>query len=488
MSPPGQRRRELARSEHMTRRQFLQALAEGAASAALAARATGKARGTERRARRPNFVFILTDDQRHDAMGCAGNRWIHTPNIDALAARGVRFTRAFVTLSICSPSRATCLTGRYGSRCGVMSLGKGLNAGEKTFAHHLKAAGYRTGIVGKWHLRDRPRDCGFDYAAYFQGNGPHYDRRVVEGGRKKVAKGYIEDYSAAKCVEFMRAASDEDSPFLLWWCTQVPHMTDRFTWDARRETLARYDAGRLPLPVTWRDDLSGKPPYLKTARSRTRALTYGYDKAESVRRHLRRYYAAITDMDAAVGSLLKGLDALHLRDSTYVFFLSDNGWLLGEHGLTSKVLPYEESIRVPMILAGPRVKPGVDGHLVLNADVMPTMLELAGLAPAGNVHGRSLLPLLTKAETPWRESILYEAPVSVLGSAPLLAVRTERWKYVRTFEGKRLSEAAKVTFEELYDLRSDPHETTNLIARPEHAKVRARLVGELARLRKGLTP
>jgi len=484
----GARRRELAGSEDMTRRKFLRILTQGAASAALGAGMTAKGPEADRRVTKPNFVFILTDDQRHDAMGCAGNRWIHTPNIDALAARGVRFDRAFVTLSICSPSRATCLTGRYGSRCGVMSLGKGLNTGEKTFAEYLKAAGYRTGIVGKWHLRDRPRDCGFDYAAYFESNGPHYDRRVTEDGRKRIAKGFIEDYSAAKGVEFMRAASDGDSPFLLWWCTQVPHMTDRFTWDARRETLARYDAGRLPLPVTWRDDLSGKPPYLKTARSRTRALTYGYDKAESIRRHMRRYYASITDMDAAVGRLLKGLDALHLRDNTYIFFLSDNGWFLGDHGLTSKVLPYEASIRVPMILAGPNVKPGVDDHLVLNADIMPTMLELAGLTPARNVHGRSLLPLLTKAEAPWRSSILYEAPVSVLGSAPLLAVRTERWKYVRTFEGKKLTEAAKVTFEELYDLQSDPHETTNLVGRPEHAKVHARLVAELARLRKSLTP
>jgi len=462
-----------------SRREFLAFSGVGAAGAALRA-AAGRTAG---RADKCNFLFILTDDQRYDAMGCAGNRLIHTPNLDALARRGVRFERAFVTLSICSPSRAACLTGRYGSRNGVTALGQALRKGERTFAHHLKAAGYQTGFVGKWHLRDRPEACGFDYATYFEGNGPHYNRRVTTGARRHVADGYVEDYLAGRSVEFMRAASDAGRPFVLWHCTQVPHMTPRFNWDARDATLARYDERKMPVPVTWRDDLAGKPPYLKDARFRTRARTYGYERQEAIRKHARRYYAAVTDVDAAMGRVLAALDRLNLRESTYVFFLGDNGWMLGDHGLTSKVLPYEPSARVPMIVAGPGIAPRVEGRLVLNADVAPTLLELAGLPVPANLHGRSLMPLLRGTQTAWRKSVLYEAPTAVLGSRPLLAVRTDRWKYVRTFDGKTLAAGAEHTFEELYDLQTDPNEMTNLAGRSEHAAAQKRLATELTRLR-----
>jgi len=467
-----------------TRRGFLANAALGATALAGSRRAPAARSG-----RRPNFLFLFTDDQRFDALGCADNPRIHTPNLDALAARGVRFDRAFVTLSICSPSRAACLTGRYGSRNGVTALGQALRKGERTFAHRLKEAGYRTGFVGKWHVRDRPAACGFDFATYFESNGPHYNRRVTTGTRRHVAPGYIEDYSAARSVEFMRAASNADEPFVLWHCTQVPHMNSRFTWEARDETLARYDPGKLPVPRTWKDDLRGRPPYLKQSRFYTRAQEiYGYDEADAIRRHVRRYYAAITDMDAAVGTLLGALDRLGLRDNTYVIFLSDNGWALGDHGMTSKVLPYEPSIRVPMIVAGPGLTARVDSHLVLNADVAATMLDLAGLAVPGNLHGRSLVPLLRGKSVEWRKSFLYEAPTAVLGSRPLLAVRTERWKYVRTYDGKELRAGAKPSFEELYDLQADPDEVNNLAADPTHAATRTRLAAELDRLRRELRP
>lgn len=473
----------------MNRRQFLRAAGQSAISAALGLSLSRKASAAVP-AGRPNFLFIFTDDQRHDAMGCAGNRLIHTPNVDKLAARGVRFENAFVTLSICSPSRAACLTGRYGSGNGVVTIGPGhkLAAGEKTFAHHLKAAGYRTGFVGKWHLKDRPAECGFDYAMHFESNGPHTNRQVTEEGRKQTAQGFIEDYTAGKAVAFMRAASDADKPFVLWHCTQVPHMTPRFTWNPSPATLARYDPDRMPVPRTWRDDLTGKPPYLKTARSRTKALAYGYDKPDAIRDHVRRYYGAVTEMDASLGRVLDALESLGLADNTYVFFMGDNGWFLGEHGFTSKVLPYEESIRVPLIVAGPGIKPRVADPLVLNVDLAPTMLDMAGLEAPANVHGRSLKGLLEGRKVPWRSSIYYEAPASQLGSRPLLAVRDERWKYVQTFEGQRLDPTAKPTFEELYDLKTDPLETTNLAADPQHAETRKRLVAELAKLGKSLKP
>lgn len=171
-------------------------------------------------------------------MGCAGNPLVRTPNIDSLAARGVRFENAFVTLSICSPSRATCLTGRYGSATGVTSVPGTLNKDEKTIAHYLKKAGYRTGMVGKWHLGNSPGECGFDFATFFRSNGTYYNRKVIKNDKPARATGYIEDYNAQQAIELIKDASS--SPFMLWLCTQVPHMDHNFDWPARDETLATY--------------------------------------------------------------------------------------------------------------------------------------------------------------------------------------------------------------------------------------------------------
>jgi len=460
----------------LTRRDFLGVVGAGVSSAAL--RAEKSATG-----RHPNFLFILTDDQRFDAMGCSGNRLIRTPHIDALAARGVRFDNAFVTLSICSPSRAACLTGRYGSANGVTTLGQTVNKASRTFAQILKKAGYRTGLAGKWHLKNKPESLGFDFASYFTSNGPQYNRKAIEAGRKTTARGYVEDYNADQSIRFLTEAAKSGEPFVLFHCTQVPHMTPKFDWTAKEEMLATYEQSKMPVPETWRDDLSGKPPYLKTARSRTKARTYGYDKAESIQRHCRNYYASITEMDATLGRVLAALDKLGLRENTWVLLMGDNGWFMGEHGFTSKVLPYEESMRVPMIVAGPGTAARVDERLVLNVDLAPTMLDLAGLSVPESMHGRSLVPLLKGKKTDWRKSMLYEAPTPSLGSWPLFAVRTQRWKYIRTFDIKN---RAKLAFEELYDLKADPAEMRNLADQAEYATLQRQLAEELQRLRRAI--
>jgi len=426
---------------------------------------------------RPNFIFILTDDQRHDAMGCAGNDLVRTPNIDLLAARGVRFENAFVTLSICSPSRAACLTGRYGSATGVTSVPGTLNKNEKTIAHMLKEAGYRTGVVGKWHLGNSPAELGFDFATFFRSNGTYYNRKVIMNAKSQRAAGHIEDFNAQQAIEFIKDASS--SPFMLWYCTQVPHMDHTFDWPARDEMLATYDPDQMPVPETWRDDLNGKPSYLKEGRNRKQALRYGYDKAENIRRHLKRYYAAITEMDTALGRFLKAVDKLGLRDNTYFIFMGDNGWFMGEHGFTSKVLPYEESIRAPMMIAGPGIEHGVDSRLVLNIDLAPTILELARIPAPQNMHGKSLLRLLKSQNAQWRRSFLYEAPTPTLGSRPLLALRTERYKLIQTFDA---DEPSRVVFEELYDVKHDPTEMNNLAGQIEYDETLQQLRSKLERV------
>ncbi|MFP4055391.1 MAG: sulfatase-like hydrolase/transferase [Candidatus Brocadiia bacterium] len=428
----------------------------------------------------PNFVFILTDDQRYDALGCA-NPLVVTPHMDALAERGVRFDRAFVTTSICSPSRACCLTGRYGRANGVTGLGMGLDADEVTFAQRLRRAGYRTGYVGKWHLkRPDPAGAGFDSCVWFRSNGPHHGRTVVEGGERKVAEGYIEDYLAARSVAFLEEAAARDRPFLLHIGTQVPHMDHRFRWPASERSLALYEPEAMPVSANWRDDLEGKPPYLETARSRTRALHYGYARKEAIQRHFRHYFAAVTDMDRALGTVLAALDRLGLRNDTWILLMGDNGWMMGEHTFTSKVLAYEASIRVPFLVAGPGLSAEVCQELVLNADVAPTILDLAGLPVPGNVHGRSLVPLLRGQPVDWRQSFLYEALEPELGARPVLAVRTGRWKYIQTLDPR---ERARVDFEELYDLETDPGELHNLAHHEAHQETLAAMRAELERLK-----
>ncbi len=426
---------------------------------------------------RPNIVFVLTDDHRWDCYGAGRRDQIRTPRLDRIADRGVRFENAFVTLAICSPSRAACLTGRYGSANGVTAVGKlGLNLGERTFAHALRDAGYATGVAGKWHLKTRPEECGFDFVSTCWSNGTWYDRQFTIDGEKRTMRGFVDDVTADESIRFIRQSQKQNKPFVLWICTQAPHMDHNFSWPAKQQFLDSYEVDDAPLARSWNDDLAGKPEYLKTSRNRTKALEYGYDDPQKIRKHARDYYASVTQMDAAVGRVLDVLDEPRLSDNTWIIFMGDNGWMLGEHGMTSKVLPYEESMRVPMAICGPATKQQVLDDLVLNIDLTATIYDLAGLSIPGTIHGRSLLPFI-QGDRPadWRNSFLYEAPTPQLGSQPLWAVRNKRWKYVQT---KTDSDSV---FEELYDLQTDPIERVNVADAPAQQKRVTELAQELVR-------
>ena len=424
---------------------------------------------------RPNIVFILTDDHRWDSFGATGYQRIQTPNLDRIAAGGTRFANAFVTLAICSPSRAACLTGRYGSANGVTSVGKTpLNKGERTFAHALCAAGYATGVTGKWHLATTPKECGFEFASTCWSNGTWYGRKFSVDGTTKVMPGFVDDVAADESIRFIDQSTKVGKPFVLWLCTQVPHMDHKFTWPAAKKYLDRYAVSDMSLPKSWNDSLLGKPKYLQASRSRTRALEYGYDDPENIRRHARDYRASVEQMDAAVGRVLSEIKHRGLSKNTWVIFMGDNGWFLGEHGFTSKVLPYEESMRVPMAISGPLTKSQVSNELVLNIDLTATIYEIAGVSVADSIHGRSLLPIVT-GTTPsdWRDSFLYEAPTPQLGSRPLWAIRNERWKYVETQVDDQQS------FAELYDLSTDAVELNNVANDSENAGLVQQLSKEL---------
>jgi arylsulfatase A-like enzyme len=409
----------------------------------------------------PNIIFIYSDDQRQDAVGFNGNKTIVTPQLDKFANKGIQFTNANVVFSLCSPSRAALLTGRYGSANGVLHLGSDLNPNEKTVAQYLKQNGYLTGISGKWHIGRHPEKAGFDYSVYFEGNGTYYGRTIYDQGKKMNPDEHCDLYCANRSVDFIRESAKKEQPFFLFHNTQTPHMNGNLIWDARVETTKKYDASEMPVAENRLDDLSDKPEYLKTVRNHTKAKDYGYPDADAIQQHTLEYYSVITEMDQFLGHLFQILDELDLMEDTYIFFMSDNGWMLGEHGFTSKVLPYRPSTRIPFFVVGPGLKPQTNESLVLNIDMAPTILELAGIEPPQNIHGVSIVPLFNDSTGDWRKSFVYEGLGTYGGAKPNLTVVTHDYRYIQTYEDTELN---NVICQELYDQQKDPMEMDNLIS------------------------
>ncbi|MPY89733.1 MAG: sulfatase-like hydrolase/transferase [Luteitalea sp.] len=411
-------------------------------------------------ATRSNFIVIYSDDQRQDAFGAEGNPAIITPTLDQMAQKAVHFTNANVVFSLCSPSRAAILTGRYGSANGVLHLDSKLNPEERTIAAYLKEAGYQTAISGKWHIQPHPKEVGFDFHVFFEGNGAYYNRVIQDMGNEVRPEEHCDEYCVDRSIDFLEDAVSNNRPFFLFHNTQLPHMNGELKWDARQQTLAKYNVADMPVAKTRLDDLSSKPEYLKTVRNRVQAAKYGYPDAEAIQRHTKEYYAVITEMDDALGRLFKAIDRLGLRENTYIIFMSDNGWMLGEHGFTSKVLPYRPSTRVPMFILGPGLTPRTEEGIALNIDVAPTLLDLAGIRQPGGIHGKSLVPVITGKAAELRDAFVYEGLGSYGGAKPNLTVISNKYRYIETFENESLS---RVTFRELYDQSSDPEEMENLV-------------------------
>ncbi|GAB5456983.1 MAG: sulfatase [Henriciella sp.] len=419
---------------------------------------------SEGEARRPNFVIIYTDDQRSDFIGYK-NTSVETPHMDRLAKGGLTFNQAIVTTALCSPSRATLLTGRYASVNGVLSVDEAaMREEEVCFSETMRASGYRTAYFGKWHLTNPavPAQCGFEETLYFHGIEGYFDTPLFEDDAPVETSGYLEITLAGAIGDYLGSLGDDDAPFLIHYASLAPHMDKDFAWPNTADTETLYSEERFPLPETWEASLEGKPEYLQTSRSRRRAVeVYGYDDPLKVEAHHRAYAGAVTDLDNAVGVIADALEDAGVLDNTYIIFMGDNGWLMGEYKMTSKLLAYETSIRVPMFISGPGVTPGaVSQALVTNADIAPTILALSGIAPAMPMNGRSLEPLFEDAGAHWRDMAFYEAPASMHEVYPLKAIRSQDWKYIQTLSQ---GEGRELVFEELYNLKTDPNETLNLV-------------------------
>ncbi|MGH9658004.1 MAG: sulfatase family protein, partial [Bryobacteraceae bacterium] len=384
---------------------------------ALSTLAAGFPRLLRGQSRRPNIVFIMTDDQRFDALSCAGNKWIKTPNLDRIAQGGVRFTEAFVTNALCSPSRGCIVTGLYSHAHGVVRNNgpeHHLNPNLPTFPKLLQRAGYHTALVGKWHIASDP--AGFDHWCIFPGQGLYHDPVMIAQGTRMQFRGQSEDVVGDQALEALKSRP-KDKPFCLLYQFKAPHREWRPA--PRHEKL--YEDVTFPEPPTFRTELTGRPAAVRDSdmqiadmpdfaqRGVPASLPREERRKLNYQVFLRNYYRVIHGVDENVGRVLDFLDKNGLAENTLVFYTSDNGFFHGEYGMFDKRLMYEPSIRVPMLVRYPAaVAAGrVDrDHMVINNDVCHTVLDYAGVARPVSIenHGQSWRPILEGKPAGWRES------------------------------------------------------------------------------------
>lgn len=420
--------------------------------------------------RKPNFLFVYTDDQRWDAVGVVqremGERgrypWFQTPNMDRIAAEGVRFRNAFVTLSLCAPSRAAFLTGRYNHLNGVANNSTPFSQASVTHASLLRGAGYKTAYVGKWHMGaqsgQRP---GFDYSASFVGQGRYWDCPFEINGKSQPTKGWVDDVSTDFAIEFIK--QHRAGPFSL----VVGYKACHAPCESPERAQSRFQ-GVAARPVP---NLNVRAIY------RTDGKTSPTDAAPNKVKVNANYFRCVSAADDNLGRLLQTLDELGLTEDTVVIFTSDNGFYQGEHNLGDKRSVYDESLRIPLFVRYPKLiaKGKVLDEMALNIDLAPTLLDLAGVAVPREIQGRSWLPLLAGKNKEWRQSFLAEYFLeNRFATTPTIVA-------VRTTNAKLIKYPGHEEWTELFDLAADPYETKNLISDPAHKDLLGQMTAEFDR-------
>jgi len=438
-----------------------------------------QAQGAPQTAARPmNVVVLVIDDTRWDSIGAAGNRIVRTPRLDALASEGIRFTQARVATAICMTSRASLLTGQYMSRHGIDRFGKQLTPGAfaRTYPGLLRGAGYWTGYVGKYDVgAARPAD--FDFVRAYHGRHWITD---ADGGRV-----HVTEQNARDSIEFLRARP-KDKPFLLSVGYFAPHAED----NAQEQYLpqdwsaASYEGVKVPTsPLGDEKHLRALPPFLSNESNEGRVrFKWRFDTPERYQQYMIRYYRLITEVDAAVGRLVDELKAQGVYQDTLIAFIGDNGYFHGDRGLADKWYPYEQALRVPLIVRDPRTPSRRRGatrdQLALNIDIAPTIVSAARLLVPDVMQGRDLSPLYLSDEAPaWRDEFFYEHPTITSRDripASQGVIRLD-WKYVQWPE---------FDYEQLFNLKDDGQEIRNLANDPAHATQRAKMRQQLDEWRK----
>ena len=450
-------------------------------------------------AARPNVLFILCDDLRPDAVGCYGSKHVKTPHIDRLAAGGVRFTSGFCTTSLCSPSRASILTGLYAHAHGVRNNFTELPASLPTWPGRLREQGYATGYCGKWHMgedNDSPRP-GFDWFVSHKGQGKYFDTEWnVNGQRHETPKGYYTTVVTDYAADWL-ARRPSGKP----WALCIGHKAPHSFYFPEEQYKHAFDEVRVPYPQS-AFHLDGQPDWIRQ-RLPTWHGIYGPlfewrkqfpdTRPEGVRdfeNMVHAYWGTVLSVDDSVGRLVQLLESRGELENTLIIFMGDNGLLEGEHGMVDKRTMHEPSIRIPIIARGPGLPAGkVVERQVVTEDIAPSVLDLCRAPLITKTHGRSWKPLCNEGDPDWRTAWLYEYNYEKQFpyTPNIRGIRTERFKFVHYPHGDGTADRH---LPEMYDLAADPDERNNLAVDPAHATTRADLEQRLTTLLAsfGLTP
>lgn len=437
---------------------------------------------------RPNILYIMSDDHAAHAISAYFSTINKTPNIDRIANGGMRFNNCLVTNSICTPSRAAILTGKYSHINGVPVFNR-FDGSQPTLAKYLQAAGYHTGMIGKWHLGSDP--TGFTYWNILPGQGAYHNPVFIEMGQRKKHTGYCTDLIADFSLEFLKNRP-KDKPFFLMCHHKAPHRP----WEPDEKHRKQWENVEVPEPESFNDDYAGRSDAAREATMRIdrdltptdlkikppEGLTPEQLKKWKYQRYMRDYLACIASVDDNVGRLLDYLDESKLADKTIVIYTSDQGFFLGDHNWYDKRFMYEESLRMPLLVRWPGTakKGTLQSRLVLNVDFAPTLMEAAGLKVPADMQGRSFMPLLRREKpADWRTSMYYRYYHYPMHHRvqPHYGIRTARYKLI-FFN--------KINQWEMYDLYKDPRELKNLYNDPAHADLVKTLKDEMYRLKKEL--
>ena len=487
----------------------------------------------------PNILFIMSDDHANAAVSSYGSKLIETPHIDRIGKEGVLFENSFVTNSICAPSRAVLLTGKYSHINGLRDNRDQFNGSQMTFPKLLQEKGYQTSMVGKWHLKTKP--TGFDYWQILIGQGDYYNPTMVELGDTIRHTGYTTDIITDIALDFLEKR-DASKPFCLLYHHKAPHRN----WMPAPEYFSMYSGQDLPLPETFYDDYASRSAAARDQDMRIEGMflssdlklheeVYGIEtgtggatggflanrgqawkntynrltpeqkekwdahyevineeyKAAKLegnallewkyQRYIKDYLRCVKSVDDNIGRVLNYLDEKDLTENTIVVYTSDQGFYLGEHGWYDKRFMYEESLKMPLVIRYPKAVPAaqINTDIVLNLDFAPTFLDIAGIPVPSEMQGASLKPLLAGQTPPdWRKSMYYhyyEYPHGWHKVKKHEGVRTDRYKLIHFYDD--------IDAWELYDLENDPHEIQNLIDDPDHQQKISQLKDELNKLR-----
>lgn len=459
-------------NRNLTRRQALKLIAGSACLAGAGALASPADLFGSTRGKKPNIIFFLTDDHRWDCLGVMGHPFLKTPNMDRLANEGLLFENAFVTTSLCSPSRASFLTGQYASVHGVKNNHSRWDEKKNiTFMEHLKKAGYDTAFIGKWHMPggDLPNLPGVDRFVSFtrkDGQGDYYNCPIyVDHKLTPNRKPYITEELTDYALDFVN--EDRGNPF----CLYLSHKAVHHDWKPPEHLKGMYDDA----------DLSHLAPESDKYNTWTH-INWLEGTMGDMHSIYRRYCECLVSVDEQLGRLLNALEKKDLLEDTVIVYCGDNGYIWGEHRLYAKHHPYEESIRIPYIVRAPKRflnNPGRRAEqMVLNLDLAPTLMDIAGLPVPPEMQGQSFLPIMKSGDAPGRKSFVYELfrDFPFGGRVPPhKAVRTDRYKYI---------DWQLCRDPELYDLKTDPRELDNMIGTPEGLKISEQLRLELNSLKK----